>query len=120
MSAYKLTDGSKLNLVLKREAVTPTTNSGPSRQNYRPTADEIAVGTLEEELTKTLRKHFKSDADAKKVIATFMSVSFFVNHRMEFTGNVYFQIYQRKVSMLSLDDVERISRNYQETQKLTF
>ena len=78
MSAYKLTDGSKLNLVLKREAVTPTTNSGPSRQNYRPTADEIAVGTLEEELTKTLRKHFKSDADAKKVIATFMSVSFFV------------------------------------------
>jgi len=101
LSAYKLTDGSKLNLVLKREAVTPTTNSGPSRQNYRPT-NEISVGTLDEELVKALRKHFKSDADTKKVIATFMS------------------IYQRKVSALSLDDVERISRNFQETQKLSF
>ena len=75
LSAYKLTDGSKLNLVLKREAVTPTTNSGPSRQNYRPTSDESNVGTLQEELVKSLRKHFKSDADTEKVIANFMSVS---------------------------------------------
>jgi len=105
LSSYKLTDGSKLNLILKRDAAvaSSTTNSGSSRQNS-PAAESISSkeATFEEELAKHLRKHFKSEADTKKVISTFMAV------------------YHRKLSALSLDDVERISRNYQETKELSF
>jgi len=103
LSAYKLTDGSKLNLILKREAAiaSSTTNSGTSQQNS-PAPPESKEVTLEEELANHLRKHFKSEADTKKVITTFMT------------------IYHRKLSALSLDDVERISRNYQETKELSF
>jgi len=80
-----------------------TINSGSSRQNS-PAAESISSkeATFEEELAKHLRKHFKSEADTKKVISTFMAV------------------YHRKLSALSLDDVERISRNYQETKELSF
>jgi len=106
LSAYKLADGSKLNLILKREAA-PTTNSETgtgNRQNSPAPAELIPSkkATLEEELAKHLRKHFKSEADTKKVISTFMA------------------IYDRKLSALSLDDVERISRKYQETKELSF
>jgi len=106
LSAYKLTDGSKLNLILKREAAlaSSTTNSESSHQSSPAPAESITpkVVTLEEELSNHLRKHFKSEADTKKVISTFMT------------------IYHRKLSALSLDDVERISRNYQETKELSF
>jgi len=110
LSAYKLADGSKLNLILKREAApasAATTNSETgtgNRQNSPAPAKVIPSkkATLEEELAKHLRKHFKSEADTKKVISTFMA------------------IYDRKLSALSLDDVERISRNYQETKELSF
>ena len=88
LSAYKLADGSKLNLILKREAgpVSPaTTNSGTgSRQNSPAPAELIPSkkATLEEELAKHLRKHFKSEADTKKVISTFMAVRF-INYLLQ-------------------------------------
>ena len=72
LSAYKITDGAKLNLILKREAATPTTKSGPSAQNPR-SVDK--VGPPEEELFKTLRKHFATDTETKRVVTTFMTVS---------------------------------------------
>jgi len=101
LSAYKLTDGSKLNLILKREAITPTTNSGPSPQSIRP-SEAQKVLPVEEELSKHLLKHFKNESDAKKVAASFMSV------------------YNRRLSALSLDDYERISKNLQKTKELRF
>ena len=86
LSAYKLADGSKLNLILKREAApasAATTNSETvtgNRQNSPAPAPAKVIpskkATLEEELAKHLRKHFKSEADTKKVISTFMAVSF--------------------------------------------
>ena len=82
LSAYKLADGSKLNLILKREAapVSPaTTNSGTGNRQNSPAPAELIPSkkaTLEEELAKHLRKHFKSEADTKKVISTFMAVRF--------------------------------------------
>lgn len=106
LSAYKLTDGSKLNLILKREAAigSSTTKSESSPRSSPAPVESVTpkVVTLEEELLNRLRKHFKSEADTKKVISTFMT------------------IYHRKLSALSLDDVERISRNYQETKELSF
>ena len=66
LSAYQLTDGSKLNLILKREAGTPTPGSAPDKQNCGK--EEEHVGTFEEELFKSLRKHFKSDIDTKAVV----------------------------------------------------
>merc|ERR1711976_83831 len=99
LSAYQLTDGSKLNLILKREAATPTTKSGPSAQNPRSVEK---VGPPEEELFKTLRKHFANDAETRRVVATFMT------------------IYNKKIGALSLDDIERISKNLQETKELSF
>ena len=76
LSAYQLTDGSKLNLILKREAATPTTKSGPSAQNPRSVEN---FGTPEEELFKALRKHFANDAETRRVVATFMTVRRLVN-----------------------------------------
>jgi len=105
LSAYKLTDGSKLNLILKREAALSGTTANSDNQSRHGSPVESIPSkksTLEEELSKHLRKHFKSEADTKKVISTFMAV------------------YNRKLSALSLDDVERISRNYQETKELSF
>jgi len=99
LSAYQLTDGSKLNLILKREAATPTTKSGPSAQNPRSVEN---FGTPEEELFKTLRKHFANDAETRRVVATFMT------------------IYNKKIGALSLDDIERISKNLHETKELSF
>jgi len=110
LSAYQLTDGSKLNLILKREAKPPTTVSGPSPQNIRPSGAEQQqqqqqqqnILSIEEELAKHLKKHFKSEADAQKVLTSFMTV------------------YNRRMSNLSLDDYERISKNFHETKKLRF
>ena len=86
LSAYKLADGSKLNLILKREAApasAATTNSENGTGNRQNSPAPAAVipskkATLEEELAKHLRKHFKSEADTKKVISTFMAVSFII------------------------------------------
>ena len=80
MSAYKLTDGSKLNLILKREAaLSGTTANSDNQSRHGSPVESIPAkkSTLEEELSKHLRKHFKSEADTKKVISTFMAVSFF-------------------------------------------
>ena len=74
MSAYQLTDGSKLNLILKREAATPTPGSAPAtRQNCGKDKEEI-TGTLEEELFNSLRKHFKNDVDTKTVVHEILKV----------------------------------------------
>lgn len=74
LSAYKLTDGSKINLVVKREAAVST--AVPNRQNFRVEEDQVVdVGTLEEELFKSLRKHFRNDADTTKVVTVFVNVS---------------------------------------------
>ncbi len=75
LSEYKLTDGSKINLVVKREAATST---HPATSTKQPTTEAEAVDEpdllVEEELFKVLRKHFKSDADTKKVVASFKQV----------------------------------------------
>lgn len=85
LSAYKLTDGSKLNLVLKREAITPTTTSGPSRQKAQvfQSKEAVKIESLEEELAKHLRKHFMSEADTKKVIAIFMTVISLLHYEIQ-------------------------------------
>lgn len=100
LSAYQLKDGSKLNLILKREAGTPTPGSGPASKPCGK--EEEGVGTLEEELYKSLRKHFKSDIDTKTVV------------------NEILKIYHQKLASLSLDDIERISKHYHETKELVF
>lgn len=76
LSSYNIKDGAKLNLILKREAATPTTKSGPSAQNPRSVDNKF--GPPEEELFKILRKHFANDAETKRVVATFMTASRFV------------------------------------------
>ena len=73
LSAYQLKDGSKLNLILKREAATPTPGSGPS--NKPCSKENENVGSLEEELYRSLRKHFKSDIDTKTVVSEILRVS---------------------------------------------
>ena len=91
LSSYKLTDGSKLNLILKRDAAvaSSTTNSGSSRQNSPAESISSKEATFEEELAKHLRKHFKSEADTKKVISTFMAVSLIKNYLFIDCNNVY-------------------------------
>ena len=74
LSAYQLKDGSKLNLILKREAATPTPGSGPS--NKPCSKENENVGSLEEELYRSLRKHFKSDIDTKTVVSEILRVIF--------------------------------------------
>lgn len=100
LSAYKLTDGSKLNLVVKREA-TPTGTS-PQPQTQKPSRNNETNLNLEEELFKSLRKHFKSDEDTTKVVVRFKAC------------------FHQRLSTLSLDDVERISKNYNATNVLRF
>ena len=80
LSAYQLKDGSKLNLILKREAATPTPGSGPS--NKPCSKENENVGSLEEELYRSLRKHFKSDIDTKTVVSEILRVIF---HYVSFT-----------------------------------
>ena len=75
LSAYQLKDGSKLNLILKREAATPTPGSGPS--NKPCSKENENVGSLEEELYRSLRKHFKSDIDTKTVVSEILRVIFY-------------------------------------------
>ena len=72
LSAYQLQDGSKLNLILKREAATSTAGSGPS--NKPSSKGKENVGSLEEELYRSLRKHFKSDIDTKTVVSEILRV----------------------------------------------
>jgi hypothetical protein len=103
LSAYQLTDGSKLSLILKREAATPSPGSAPAtRQNCGKDKEEVITGTLEEELFNSLRKHFKNDVDTKTVVHEIL------------------KIYEKRIASLSLDDIERISKNYQVTKDLIF
>lgn len=58
---------------------TPTTTSQPPsvttpHPHTQPTSEERRLN-LEEELFKVFRKHFKSDADTKKVVVAFKQVS---------------------------------------------
>jgi len=101
LSAYQLTDGSKLNLILKREAASPGSAAPATRQNCGKDKEEV-TGTLEEELFKSLRKHFKNDVDTKTIVHEIL------------------KIYEKRITSLSLDDIERISKNYFVTKDLIF
>ena len=77
MSEYKLTDGSKINLVVKREASsTAQPPAGSTKQQTPPKVEDEPQVLVEEELFKVLRKHFKSDNDTKKVVTTFKQVRY--------------------------------------------
>ncbi len=75
LSEYKLTDGSKINLVVKREATSAEQPpAGSTKQQTPPKVEDEPQALLEEELFKVLRKHFKSDNDTKKVVKSFKQV----------------------------------------------
>ncbi len=69
LGAYSLVDGSKLNLIVKREATT----TAASVPKLKP--EDSSVEGLDEVLLKSIRKHFRTEAEAKKVVSVFMTVS---------------------------------------------
>jgi len=147
LSDYKLTEGSKLNLVVKRREeakaqatalsaggqesqnssdnssavsgassktakagssafggfsnkflLSPSTSSSSLSSSSTPSTSGAASSIpVDKELFKSLRPHFASDSDTKKVVDTFL------------------RIYHDRVASLSLDDLERITAHYNQT-----
>lgn len=137
LSDYKLTEGSKLNLVVKRReeakaqassaassaggqegrsqnssdnsstgassktAKAASSSSLSSSTNSTPSTSQGVVASpipVDKELFRSLRPHFASDSDTKKVVDTFL------------------RIYHDRVASLSLDDLERITAHYNQTR----
>jgi len=150
LSDYHLIDGSKLNLVVKRreepKAISSPgssiTGSAAGQPPAQPTTAAAAAGTgassknprststgfggfsnrfllpssnqptsasssstatsVEQELYNSIRKHFSSDADTRKVV------------------DCFFRIHNDRIASLSLDDLERITAHYNQTNTFKF
>lgn len=132
LSDYKLTDGSKLNLVVKRRenniaSLPSTTNSTEtnvvsSKPSSSPSTAQKPIApnsarqmsssngksqsskpqTLDDELRRVLRPYFNTATDTQKVVTAFK------------------QIFHQRLSSMSLDDIERLARIYNSTNTLRF
>jgi len=143
LSDYKLIDGSKLNLVVKRRdevkaggsktsqsstaaaaLSTPSAqdSSNTSSANKTPRSSSgfggfsnrfllsssqqpavaSASSTVEQELFNSLKRHFASEADTRKVVDCFL------------------RIYNDRIASLNLDDLERITEHYNQTKTFKF
>jgi len=144
LSDYHLIDGSKLNLVVKRreepKASSSPSSSGSGARPGQPSSQSaaaVATGassknprssmgfggfsnrfllpssnqpssassttiSVEQELYNSIRKHFSSDADTRKVV------------------DCFFRIHNDRIASLSLDDLERITAHYNQTNTFKF
>lgn len=143
LSDYKLIDGSKLNLVVKRRdevkaggsktsqsSTAAAVQSTPSAQDSSSTSSAnktprsssgfggfsnrfllsssqqpavaSASSTVEQELFNSLKRHFASEADTRKVVDCFL------------------RIYNDRIASLNLDDLERITEHYNQTKTFKF
>lgn len=69
LDAYKLNDGAKLHLMLKDHKT--AISSSDTASSTKKAAATAAVASLEEELSRSLRKHFRSEEEAKRVARAF-------------------------------------------------
>jgi len=143
LSDYKLIDGSKLNLVVKRRdevkaggsktsqsSTAAAVQSTPSAQDSSSTSSAnktprsssgfggfsnrfllsssqqpavaSASSIVEQELFNSLKRHFASEADTRKVVDCFL------------------RIYNDRIASLNLDDLERITEHYNQSKTFKF
>jgi len=74
----------------------------PSAKQPGSAASSPSTPSVEQELYNSIRKHFSSDADTRKVV------------------DCFFRIHNDRLASLSLDDLERITAHYNETKTLKF
>lgn len=98
---YNLREGDRLHLVVKK-GESPEVASTPAPATTIETQTELTSRqVLESELVATLRPHFPSESDARKVAAAFVK-------------NL-----DRRLATLSLEDVERICESWGAEKRLT-
>ena len=98
---YNLRDGAKLHLVVKKEA-SPVKASTVSTGCIETQTETPVRVVLEREMTRILRSHYSSDTEVRKVVSIFIK-------------NI-----DKKLSALSLDDIERICARWNTDQVIQF
>lgn len=105
LKEYNLKEGDKLHLVVKKETTGPTTNGSSAAGNN---SSITATGTtaersrVEEEIFRLFRGHLSSDAEAERLLAAFL------------------KCLEKRLTTLSLDDIERICERWQREDRLSF
>ena len=100
LEEYNLREGDKLHLVVKKEA-SPVKSSVSTGCIETQTETPVRV-VLEREMTRILRSHYSSDTEVRKVVSVFIK-------------NI-----DKKLSALSLDDIERICARWNTDQVIQF
>ena len=106
LEEYQLKEGDKLHLVVKKESTPVKSDKSPSQKTSTgciETQTETPVRVLlEREMTRILRSHYSSDTEVRKVVSVFIK-------------NI-----DKKLSALSLDDIERICAKWNTDQVIQF
>jgi len=101
LEEYNLREGDKLHLVVKKEA-SPVVKASVSTGCIETQTETPVRVVLEREMTRILRSHYSSDTEVRKVVSVFIK-------------NV-----DKKLSALSLDDIERICARWNTDQVIQF
>ena len=101
LGEYNLREGDKLHLVVKKEA-SPVVKASVSTGCIETQTETPVRVVLEREMTRILRSHYSSDTEVRKVVSIFIK-------------NI-----DKKLSALSLDDIERICARWNSDQVIQF
>ena len=101
LAEYNLREGDKLHLVVKKEA-SPVVKASVSTGCTETQTETPVRVVLEREMTRILRSHYSSDTEVRKVVSVFIK-------------NI-----DKKLSALSLDDIERICARWNTDQVIQF